>query len=459
MPTVHVNGIDVFFEDTGGEGTPVVLIHGHSVDLRMWPAQVLALREAGYSVIRYDVRGHGRSSVPNEGYTWPVYARDLLAFLDALDIGAAHLVGFSMGGGIALEFALDHPDRVLSLTLIDATVPGFAYSDEFVSRIEELVEAVRREGWRNAAERLWLTHPMFNGLRRHPAAFEIVRDIVLRFPALDYLIDQPEPEGPEAIDRLAALRVPVLVVVGAEDLEDFRLAAQVAAANAPRAKLAVIPGSGHLTPLERPAELNALLLDFLADPEAAVTPRLQIRPAAPTDADAIAALDATFSTRRVLHLERRGLAPELTFDFTVVEREGDHRRAITHPPRYWRGQPETGGAVLVATLAETVVGAITLRVSRPGGSIEVSDLRVATSVRRHGIGRALMDAAVAHTRASGLATVRLILPSDDLPALAFLLACGFRISGFDDEARVQPSGEPAAEAPIALFLTYVLPAG
>src|SRR5579884_790829 len=105
MPAVHANGIDIYYEDTGGEGAPVVLIHGHSVDLRMWPAQVLALREAGYRVVRYDVRGHGRSSVPNEGYTWPVYAEDLRALLDTLDIGKAHLVGFSMGGGIALQFA------------------------------------------------------------------------------------------------------------------------------------------------------------------------------------------------------------------------------------------------------------------------------------------------------------------------------------------------------------------
>jgi 3-oxoadipate enol-lactonase len=263
MPVVRANGIDIFYEDSGGAGEPVVLIHGHSVDRRMWPAQWLALRAAGLRVIRYDVRGHGRSSAPDSGYTWPVYAADLRALLDALGVAAAHLVGFSMGGGIALQFALDHPARARSLALIDAAVPGFAYSADFADTIEALVAAVRAEGWRAAAERLWLPHPLFDGLRRHPATFQAVRQLVLDFPARDYLIDQPEPEGPEATDRLAELRAPVLVLVGAEDLPDFRLAAELVAANAPHAHMVVVPGAGHMLPLERPDEINRLLLEFL----------------------------------------------------------------------------------------------------------------------------------------------------------------------------------------------------
>lgn len=268
MPVVRANGIDIFYEDGGGAGEPVVLIHGHSVDLRMWAAQWLALRAAGLRVIRYDVRGHGRSSAPEGGYTWPVYAADLRALLDALGVATAHLVGFSMGGGIALQFALDHPQRVRSLVLIDAAVPGFAYSTDFADTVAALVEAVRAEGWPAAAERLWLPHPLFDGLRRHPATFQVVRDMVLAFPARDYLVDEPPPEGPEAIDRLAELRAPVLVLVGAEDLPDFRLAAELVAANAPHARLVVVPGAGHMLPLERPDEVNRLLRAFLRAPDA-----------------------------------------------------------------------------------------------------------------------------------------------------------------------------------------------
>jgi pimeloyl-ACP methyl ester carboxylesterase len=263
MPTVRANSLDIHYEDAGGEGGPVVLIHGHGVDLRMWPSQFHALREAGYRPIRYDVRGHGRTTIPDGGYTWPVYADDLRALLDALDIPAAHLVGFSMGGGIALQFALDNPDRVRSLTLVDAALPGFAYSDEFATTIEALVVAVRAEGWRSAAERLWLPHPMFDGLRRHPAAYQLVRETMRDFPARDYLVEPPMPETPEAIDRLGQLRPPTLVLVGEQDLDDFRLAAELVASNAPRVRLEAVPGSGHLLPLECADDFNRRLLSFL----------------------------------------------------------------------------------------------------------------------------------------------------------------------------------------------------
>lgn len=265
MPTIRANGIAIYYEDTGGDGDPVVLIHGHSVDLRMWTAQTRALVEAGYRVISYDVRGHGRSAAPDEGYNWPVYAEDLRWLLDALGVGSAHPAGFSMGGGIALQFALDHPRRTRSLTLVDTAVPGFAYSEDFATTVAALVAAVRADGWRSAAERLWLPHPLFDGLRRHPAAFAAVREMVMQFPARDYLVEPAAPAGPEAIARLGELRAPVLVLVGAEDLEDFRLAAELVAANAPRARLAVVPGCGHLLPLECPAELNRRLLAFLAE--------------------------------------------------------------------------------------------------------------------------------------------------------------------------------------------------
>lgn len=270
MPSARTNGITTHYEDSGGAGPVVVLIHGHSVDLRMWPAQVAALKEAGYRAVRYDVRGHGFSSAPAGGYTWSAYSRDLLSLLKALEVRTAHLVGFSMGGGIALHTALDRPDLVRSLTMIDAAVPGFAYSEDFAQRVEELVDAVRAEGWRVPAERLWLTHPMFERVRRRPALFAAVRDLVLQYPARDYLIEQLEADEADAVSRLPGLRAPALVLVGEHDLEDFRLAAEVVAENAPAAHLMTVPDAGHLAPLEQPDVCNRLLLEFLDAVERAV---------------------------------------------------------------------------------------------------------------------------------------------------------------------------------------------
>ena len=281
MPHVDTNGIVTYFEDSapaGASGPAVVLIHGHSLDLRLWDEQVAALTDAGFRVIRYDVRGHGRSMAPPTGYTWESYAADLYDLLDRLNaegpaLEAAHIVGLSMGGGIALQFALDFPTRVLSLTLVDSALPGFTYSEEFSSRIEELVDAVRAESLsaegaspRAAFERLWLAHPLFDGLRRFPDRFQRVREMVLAYPAADYR-EGALPVGytPAVIERLHEIAAPALVVVGEMDIPDFRLAADILAENLPNGRQLVLPDCGHVPPLEQPDAFNEALIAFLRE--------------------------------------------------------------------------------------------------------------------------------------------------------------------------------------------------
>jgi len=125
MPHTYTNGVVTFYEDTG-DGPVVVLVHGYGGDLRLWNAQVAPLNEAGYRVIRYDIRGHGRSMIAPDGYTYENYSADLRDLLDRLNVerpvteglsvGPVHFVGLSMGGGVVLQFALENPERVLSLT-------------------------------------------------------------------------------------------------------------------------------------------------------------------------------------------------------------------------------------------------------------------------------------------------------------------------------------------------------
>lgn len=277
MPHTYTNDIVTFYEDTG-DGPVVVLIHGHSLDLRMWKYQVAPLVDMGYRVMRYDARGHGRSMVTTSGYTWDNYAFDLAELLDRLNIEkpaaeplaveAAHIVGLSMGGAIALKFALDYAERVLSLTLVDSTLPGFTYSEEFGSSIQALGEAVISEGAAAAFERLWLPHPLFDGLRRHPEKFAEAAEMVAGFQAAEY---RPEAETPgyaqpDLASRLSEVTARTLVVVGEEDLPDFRLIADVMEANIPGARQAVLAGCGHVPPMEDPAAFNRVLMEFLASP-------------------------------------------------------------------------------------------------------------------------------------------------------------------------------------------------
>ena len=263
MPHVDTNGIATFCEDSG-QGAAVVLIHGHSADLRLWDLQTPALVEGGYRVIRYDVRGHGRSSVPPSGYTWQNYGLDLRDLLDHLSLSKTHVVGLSMGGGIALQVALDFPERVSSLVLVDSALPGFDYSPEFAGAIEELVAAVRAEGPRAAFERLWLTHPLFDGVRRFPERFELIRTMALAYAAADYYDETPHtPPERQAIDRLAEVRAPTLVLVGELDVPDFQITTEVLAGNIADARLQVIADSGHIPALEQPEAFNRALLEWL----------------------------------------------------------------------------------------------------------------------------------------------------------------------------------------------------
>jgi len=272
MPYALTNGITTYYRHEGS-GPAVALIHGHSANLAMWRYQVQPLVKAGFSVLRYDVRGHGRSQAPAAGYTWEEYAADLMGLLDHLGQREAHLVGISMGGGIALQLAVEMPERVSSLTLVDSALPGYTYSEEFTREIESLVAAVRSEGPRAAFQRLWLPHPFFDGVRRLPERFALVRRMVLAYQAPDYREGAiPANYRPELVARLPEIAAPSLVVVGEHDVPDFRLIAEILAANIPRARLRVMPGCWHLPPLEDPDSFNNILISFLrecGDPVAA----------------------------------------------------------------------------------------------------------------------------------------------------------------------------------------------
>lgn len=263
MSEAPTNGIATYYEDQGS-GPPVILIHGHSVDSRLWNPQLPALLAAGYRVIRYDLRGHGRTAAPDTGYTWDHYSADLRDLLDHLQVQRAHLAGLSMGGAVAMQLTFDQPARVTSLTLIDSALPGFGYSPEFEEAVQALRDAVRSEGPQPALERLWLPHPLFDGLRRFPEPFAALRDMVLSFPAREYLDDTeyPQPER-QHIDRLAEISAPTLVVVGELDLPDFQIIAELLAANIPGARSALIPDAGHVCTMEQPESVNETLLTFL----------------------------------------------------------------------------------------------------------------------------------------------------------------------------------------------------
>jgi 3-oxoadipate enol-lactonase len=238
-------------------------VHAGVGDRRLWDDQrdVFAAR---YRVVRYDLRGYGDSPLPPGPFS---FVRDLCALFDHLGIERGAVVGNSFGGRVALEFALAHPGRVGALVLAAAALGGVEHSPElerFGAEEDELLEAGKVGEAVELNLRTWL-----GGVA--PDVRERVRAMQRR--AFEVLLaayeHEPHPGPvewvePPATERLGEISAPTLVLVGAEDLPDFRAIAERLAAEIPGAERAVIEGARHLPGVERPEELNRLVLEFLA---------------------------------------------------------------------------------------------------------------------------------------------------------------------------------------------------
>jgi 3-oxoadipate enol-lactonase len=256
----ELEGVRLRYEDSGpdGAGEALVLLHGFSLDARMWEAQTPAF--AGrWRVIRYDLRGFGGSSLPDGPYAHP---DDLCALLDHLGVSRAHLVGLSKGGGVALEFALTYPERTGALVLVDSALGGYAWSEEAKAR-DGLVWRRAKEAGVLAGRAAWLAHPLFEGVLASPAAADF-RRIVGDYSGWHFVNTNPERRfDPPATARLSEVRAPTLVVVGEDDLPDFRRIADMLHQGVPGAELVVLPGVGHMASMEAPEAFNDLVTTFL----------------------------------------------------------------------------------------------------------------------------------------------------------------------------------------------------
>lgn len=244
--------------ELGGDGTPVVLVHGFGLDAALWDPQWPEFT-ARHRVLRYDLRGHGASSLPAGRYT---HGADLAALVAALGATPAHVVGLSMGGAVALELALAEPARVRSLTLVDAVLGGHPMSAEWGERWRAVV-AAGRSGDVEGARRLWLANPLFAVAR--PATRAALAAMVARYSGWHWRERDPVAAAAvPAAERLGEVRAPTLVVVGEGDTPDFRAIATRLAAGIPGASLAVLAGAGHVPNLDVPPAFNAAVLAHLA---------------------------------------------------------------------------------------------------------------------------------------------------------------------------------------------------
>lgn len=260
----------ILHSEVAGEGPGVALIHSTVCDSRMWDAELAALAER-YRVLRFDLRGFGRSELPPGPFS---LVDDLRGLLDEAGLERAALVGISGGAALALDFALAEPQRVTGLVLGAPAIGGLDWSDDvqrFGEREDELLGAGDLDGAVELNLRMWVDGP-----HRGPDAVDAaVRAKVGEMQRRAFEVqlaafggeEQPGPQerlDPPAIERLEEVRVPALVIVGDADVPDILERAEILASRIPGARKVVLPGVAHMVNLERPADFLALVEEFLA---------------------------------------------------------------------------------------------------------------------------------------------------------------------------------------------------
>ena len=262
MPFANLKGVVVHYE-VAGAGHPVVFIHGHGLGSRLWQEQVPALARS-YTVVRYDLRGHGRSQAPPNGYSRLHYTEELRQLILHLGLSRPSLVGHSLGASIALEYALAYPDRLSALVLTNTGLEGFSNGkskSEVVARQKALL---RTEGTTAKFLRASLISPIFDGVRRRPEKLALVKEMLAAWGGASWRDRATYPPLPRLhIDRLDEIRAPTLVLVGERETEGMHQVAEVLTQRIAVTRRAIVPEAGHLAPLENPDDFNDILLDFL----------------------------------------------------------------------------------------------------------------------------------------------------------------------------------------------------
>jgi pimeloyl-ACP methyl ester carboxylesterase len=282
MPTVTTNGIETYYEHRG-DGPPVVFVHGAIVDHGQWEPQLDALADE-FTVVAYDVRGHGRTggsacegdttaregdTTARENYTMDLFADDLAALLTELRLDRPVICGLSMGGCIAQVFAVRYPERLSGLVLADTFTPEFVSRREWLQRsllLRATIPFVRLFGYQRVEKALVWIQERLHG-EKVSGEYAEVEKLRATGPTMT------TPEFAKVIRALAnfdavpldlgAIRVPTLVLYGENEVPFMRKQASLLAGGLPDATLREVPDGGHASNLDNPAFFSEAVREFL----------------------------------------------------------------------------------------------------------------------------------------------------------------------------------------------------
>ncbi len=259
---VRVNDIMVGYSEQGAPDAPaVIFIHGFPFNRSMWREQMDALAEE-WRVVAYDVRGHGESGGGEKSFSIKLFAQDLIALMDTLEIERAVLCGLSMGGYIALNAILTHPDRFKALVLSD-TQCG-ADTPEAKKKRLNAIESIEKNGIEAFTDAGLPNFFAPESLESRQNTVEHVRSMMSATPETTLVKTlRAFYEREESCSKLQEIRVPTLILVGEEDKITPPEAAKLMHQKIEGSQLEIIAHAGHLSNIERPAEFNDALATFL----------------------------------------------------------------------------------------------------------------------------------------------------------------------------------------------------
>jgi 3-oxoadipate enol-lactonase len=249
---IEITGSKIYYEKAGS-GDPIIFVHADALDCRQWDSQFEYFSKK-FTVIRYDIRGFGKSDIPSDApYS---FSEDLRQLMDALHITKAHLVGLSLGAAVSIDFALMYPGRVRSLILADSGISGDGFDQEFIDSVNTIKKEATA-GNMDRAKELWLNLPIFS--RKNPAINQMVADTSgYRW------YGKNQPSELNGVARLSEIHVPTLILVGEHDIGDFQRKSIVLHEKISGSIFERIPEAGHLSNMDNSKRFNEEVETFFS---------------------------------------------------------------------------------------------------------------------------------------------------------------------------------------------------
>jgi len=265
----EINNTSIFYS-ISGKGIPIILVHGFTFDSQCWKYQIPIL-EKQYQVISYDLRGFGKSSLPDTAQAYS-HTLDLLSLMDYLGIDQAVLLGHSYGGRVVIDFSLKYPERVIGLILPEAAMDAndMEYGSEFDELIKWLSDtrnAFESEGLEKAKE-VWMSGPPLLPSIRNAKSRSLVEKMINEYSGWHWINRNSNPlVGFEnySVKDFQKIEVPTLILYGSISPIGYLKLAEIQNENFPNSKLVEISNAAHALNIENPDQFNKELLDFLKD--------------------------------------------------------------------------------------------------------------------------------------------------------------------------------------------------